>query len=93
MLRGAPRVYFLRFIDKVESKVETMDGVVRADVSVKCVPIEVTPEEAVDALKRAGRALADAEIIEGRVHTVYSRSASRTTCSWQFGSCTHSGTV
>lgn len=72
LLRGAPRVYFRGFIDKVE----LIDGgFVRADVSVKGEPIEDAPEEAVDALKRAGRALADAEIVEGMVQTVYTRSA------------------
>jgi hypothetical protein len=65
-------VYFRGFIDKVE----LIDGgFVRADVSVKGEPIEDAPEEAVDALKRAGRALADAEIVEGMVQTVYTRSA------------------
>jgi hypothetical protein len=71
LLQGAPRVYFRRFVDKVEA----IEGVERVDVSAKNEPVEVTPEEAIDALKRAGRALADAKISEGRVHTVYSRSA------------------
>jgi len=83
LLRGAPPVYFRRLIDKVDVALTSIaanhDGweLVKYDISPKDVPrpIEVTPEEAADALKRAGQALADAEIVEERIHTAYSRSA------------------
>lgn len=83
LLRGAPPVYFRRLIDKVDvaltAIVANHDGwkLVKYDISPKGAPrpTEITPEEAADALKRAGQALADAEIVEGCIHTVYSRSA------------------
>ena len=90
---GRTPVYFRRLLDKVEIKVATIDGVklVKDDVSAKSVPLptEVTREEAVEALKRAGHALVNAEIVDVRVHTVYSSRPSRTTCSWQLDSYAH----